>query len=324
MLGYGFIDYNGERYYADPETGEVASNVTIVDGVPYFFGITKFKMMKGLFEYNGDFFYTNSEGVLQTGWQEIDGKYYYFDKDSYKGLTGWHDIDGLRYYFDPVNKERYQGIREVDGVNYFFGVTQGKLMLGYGFIDYNGERYYADPETGEVASNVTIVDGVPYFFGITKFKMMKGLFEYNGDFFYTNSEGVLQTGWQEIDGKYYYFDKDSYKGLTGWHDIDGLRYYFDPVNKERYQGIREVDGVNYFFGVTQGKLMLGYGFIDYNGERYYADPETGEVASNVTIVDGVPYFFGITKFKMMKGLFEYNGTFSIQIVKEYYKQAGKR
>lgn len=51
----------------------------------------------------------DNKGALQTGWQQVGDKWYYFYKstmkqykDHYKGVaaTGWQDIDGETYYFD--------------------------------------------------------------------------------------------------------------------------------------------------------------------------------------------------------------------------------
>ena len=43
-------------------------------------------------------FYLDSEGIMQTGWQEIDGERYYFDEEGVM-QTGWQMIDGIWYYF---------------------------------------------------------------------------------------------------------------------------------------------------------------------------------------------------------------------------------
>lgn len=48
----------------------------------------------------------DSEGVMQTGWQEIDGERYYFDEEGVM-QTGWLEIDGIWYYFSengPLRK----------------------------------------------------------------------------------------------------------------------------------------------------------------------------------------------------------------------------
>ena len=41
------------------------------------------------------------ENTISSGWQEIDGKYYYYDKSIEDYVSGWQEIDGLKYYFDP-------------------------------------------------------------------------------------------------------------------------------------------------------------------------------------------------------------------------------
>lgn len=63
----------------------------------------------GLQTIHGYKYFTNEHGALQTGWQQVGDKWYYFYKstmkqykDHYKGVaaTGWQDIDGETYYFD--------------------------------------------------------------------------------------------------------------------------------------------------------------------------------------------------------------------------------
>ena len=118
---YGWIYYNGLIYYSDPTTGVLSSGVTNVNGTNYFFGLTKYKLMTtGLINANGTYYYTNSEGILQTGWKIVNNYCYYFKNDysasttsiiyndiiyeftdqGIAKLTGWNSIDGKRYYFN--------------------------------------------------------------------------------------------------------------------------------------------------------------------------------------------------------------------------------
>lgn len=87
--------------------------------------------------------------------------------------------------------------------------------------------------------------------------------------YYDPVNGDLKTGWQNVDGKWYYF---KYSAVKGSREIDGKFYYFDPVNCD----------------MKTGWLVL-------NGSRYYADPnDGGAFASNKTlIIDGVSYTFDI-------------------------------
>lgn len=67
----------------------------------------------GLQTIHGYKYFTNEHGALQTGWQQVGDKWYYFYKSTipkytgkngnhYKGVaaTGWQDINGETYYFD--------------------------------------------------------------------------------------------------------------------------------------------------------------------------------------------------------------------------------
>lgn len=63
----------------------------------------------GLQTIHGYKYFTDEHGALQTGWQQVGDKWYYFYKstmkqykDHYKGVaaTGWQDINGETYYFD--------------------------------------------------------------------------------------------------------------------------------------------------------------------------------------------------------------------------------
>ena len=55
----------------------------------------------------GWFYYDPVSGAQQTGWKEIDGKWYYL---SFGGAyTGIRTIDGKNYYFDRVNCDMKTG-----------------------------------------------------------------------------------------------------------------------------------------------------------------------------------------------------------------------
>ena len=51
------------------------------------------------------------------------------DKDNAWCLTGWQEIDGKKYYFDPENAWMLTGDQTIDGVEYVFadnGSLQGQ------------------------------------------------------------------------------------------------------------------------------------------------------------------------------------------------------
>ncbi len=68
----------------------------------------------------------DSTGEKLTGWQEIDGGKYYFNKEG-KALTGWYKIGGKKYYFNSAKKGKMvTGKAKIGGKTYDFG-TDGVL-----------------------------------------------------------------------------------------------------------------------------------------------------------------------------------------------------
>ena len=302
---YGFINYEGNTYYADPKTGILATGVTEVDNNSYFFGINKFAMLKGFINHNGDYYYANSDGKLQKGMTEVNGDYYYFGSD-YKAKSGLIEIDGRNYYFDFETRVRAKGVTEVGDKKYFFGIKYGYMM--YGEINYNGNTYYADSDTGELASGLVEIDGRNYYFDPETKVRAKGVTEVGDKYYFFGIKyGYMMYGEINYNGNTYYADPETGELANGLIEIDGRNYYFDPKTKVRAKGVTEVDGKKYFFGIKYGYMM--YNFINYNGAVYYADPTTGELASGVTIIDNKGYFFGINKNKLMYGLINHNGEY---------------
>ena len=61
-------------------------------------------LKKGLFSAEGDSYFSDEDGVLQYGWQEINGNKYYFDEETGKMLVGWREVDGRLSFFDSNGK----------------------------------------------------------------------------------------------------------------------------------------------------------------------------------------------------------------------------
>ena len=63
----------------------------------------------------------DTTGKKLTGWQEIDGGKYYFNKEG-KALTGWYKIGGKTYYFNSAKKGKMvTGTVKISGKTYTFG-----------------------------------------------------------------------------------------------------------------------------------------------------------------------------------------------------------
>ncbi|MFR4393239.1 MAG: hypothetical protein ACLT29_02570 [Ruminococcus callidus] len=54
--------------------------------------------MTGICAIDGVTYYADANGVMQTGLQEINGSYYYFNEETGALQTGWVEIAGARFY----------------------------------------------------------------------------------------------------------------------------------------------------------------------------------------------------------------------------------
>ena len=104
----------------------------------------------------------------------------------------------------------------------------------------------------------------------------------------------MQTGWVSKQLDYgteeYYFDLESGEQLLGWQDIDGKRYYFSKFGAHR--SYKDIANKRYYFDPDTCELKIGW-FEEY-GNKYYADPNDGGalVYNKTLVIDGVSYTFG--------------------------------
>ena len=113
-----------------------------------------------------------------TGWQQIDGKTYYFNEAG-EPVTGKQLIDGKKYYFSSKGVMK-TGWLSVGGKYYYFG-DDGAMVTGKQEI--KGKKYYFSS------------DGV----------MQTGWKKSGGKYYYFGDDGAMVTGWKKSGGKYYYF-----------------------------------------------------------------------------------------------------------------------
>lgn len=87
-----------------------------------------------------------------------------------------------------------------------------------------------------------------------------------------NDRGYMVTGWQHIDGTWYYFDKTNGDMKTGWVYDNGYWYYLG----------------------ADGKMQTGW--VTYKGKRCYLEPVSGKnqghcYVGTTAVIDGKTYIF---------------------------------
>ncbi|EOU3697083.1 M14 family zinc carboxypeptidase [Clostridium perfringens] len=232
------------------------------------------KIKSGWQEIEGNWYYFNSNGNMKTGWKEINGYWYYFNNDGIM-QTGWQEIGGKWYYFRADGNMRV-GWEKINGYWYYFG-SDGSMQTGW--QEVGGIWYYFRP------------DG----------NMKTGWEEINGYWYYFNGNGVMQTGWQEIGGVWYYFRADG-NMKTGWEEINGYWYYFGS-NGAMQTGWQEIGGKWYYFR-TDGNMKVGWEEID--GKWYYFATD-GVLETNKVVGDWYVNNYGVGNQIVTEGVYGKSG-----------------
>ena len=204
------------------------------------------KLTEGATVYRNNSKYYIVAGVVETGWQNIGGDWYFFDGN--KSPTGYGKIISgkiwtrsyRRYECDSSGKlirgfadrdnigTRYEwagnyvtGWFDCDGWYWCYELTDengnGKLDLIPELQNarLTGRRYF-DPVTRYMVTDFAVIDGVSYYFNEDG-SLKNGLEETEDGTVYL-IDGVRQTGWVEINGRNYFFDPENNGVMSGGSD----------------------------------------------------------------------------------------------------------
>ena len=173
---------NEKHYYAS-DSGKFYTNAAVmIAGNVYYFD-RKGARLSGVIRHGKSLYYTDQNGVMQTGLcKDFSGNTYY-SAASGKLKTKFQMIDGKQYYFNPKT---------------------GALQSGW--ITSNGNQYFADAK-GVLVTGWYRIDDNWYHFDSTSV-MKTGWVINNGIYYYLNKDGVMATGEKKINGTVYHFKRN--------------------------------------------------------------------------------------------------------------------
>ena len=211
-------------------------------------------------------------------------------------VKGWVTEENARYYYREG--EKVLGLQKIGKYQYYFNLKTGKMIRNKWKLINN--KYYFFLSNGRMAVRQWI----------------------RGNY-YVNSKGVrvrnqwvgkkflgedgkwirnFKGGWQQIDGKWYYYTAKG-KKKTGWITYKGNRYYLD-ANGVRLTKKQTINEKTYFF--TKKGVMKNSSWVKSGGWYYYAN-ESGvlntkerinaKALSSATIIE---YNSGSLKVRMQK------------------------
>lgn len=204
----------------------------------------------------------NKAGYMATGWQKIDGKWYFFDEKSGAMRKGWIVWKEAWFYLDP---------------------TDGHMHTGW--LDYKNKRCYLDGSGRALCDCIRVIDGKTYRFDKDCYATeiaVDGKTELNGcdvasyqsgiDFAkMTTTDFAIVKGTQ---GTWYVnpYADIQYSGAKAAGKLLGMYHYAegkDPIAEARYF-VRKVGG-------RVGECILALDWEGHDNSKFNSDAEVAWV-----------------------------------------------
>lgn len=195
---------------------------------------------------DGKYYYFDNAGWMVTGWKLIEGKWYYMNGSGVKITNAWIG----NYYVDG------SGVMATDTWigNYYVdenGVWVPGKQKDVGWIQSGEKWWYRHSDGSYTVSNWEKINGQWYYFDSAGW-MMTGWIVLGDSWYYLDASGAMHKGWLEEGGNKYYLNPEANSGgaegvmLTGYQKIDGEWYYFNkgysPAGALYYTGVTPIMG----------------------------------------------------------------------------------
>lgn len=154
----GMLSIGGTRFYADPETGMLASGWITVDGSTYYADPSTHMLMTGEAVVDGSWHLFDDDGRMRTGFVTLGGgggakTVYYGDDGAMR--YGEQAIDGRWYYFDTITGKMRVGWKYLEnGDKWVWYGSDGAMLYGNQVVD-DGRTIHFDMNTGAAQIPVT-------------------------------------------------------------------------------------------------------------------------------------------------------------------------
>lgn len=129
-----------------------------------------------------------------------------------------------------------------------------------------------------------------WYFYINSTKQYGWISRPSGWYYCDTYSGRMETGWQYINGCWYYLKEDGDdcgRMVTGWMQEPGGWYYLDPSGAMVTNAWRLINGYWYYFG-SNGYMVTGWQYINNN---WYYFNSSGAAVKGWQWIGGYCYYF---------------------------------
>lgn len=169
--------------------------------------------------------------------------------------------------------------KPVDKLNKTLADEPKENFIDYGWKTINNKKYYiVNNKISETTGWIMEKDLNPnikrndknynaQYYLDEDFSVVVGWKQIDDNWYYFNSDGIMQTGWINNNGTYYLDDSGVMQ--TGWNKINGERYFFTQTG-QMVTG-KSLIGDKWYFFSNVGQLQTG--FYTNNGKTYFSDDD---------------------------------------------------
>lgn len=269
LLHGGWLLLGNSWYYLDPGSHIMLTGFMQV-GTSSYILTSSGAMATGWALADGTWYYAASNGAIQRGrWIKSGNAWYYLDDVSGAMRTGEYTVGDTRYYsFDSGAMASSCWINLSDGMAW--ANSSGALSEPLP-TSSDGSPVVADrADLSSLPGTIHIGDAVFYVDASGAVNVTSGWIMSNGasgesdnTWYYASSNGVLKSGWQYVNGAWYWMDPSTFKMKTGWLNDGGTWYWLQPSGAMFANGWLKNDGVDYYFNAsgawlnTSGSVLGG-------------------------------------------------------------------
>ena len=267
-------------------------------------------------------YYYDQQGNMKYGWQYIDKKWYYLDKNNQDNSGAMvfdckQQINGKTYFFDKSGSMLIGWVKRPEG--WYYTDKSGAILVKWQYI--NKKWYYLDVDNQENSGLMLEdckqqINGKTYFFDKSG-AMLIGWVKRPEGWYYTDGSGSMLTGWKQINGKWYYLDINNVenRGLmvenssktingkeyiflvggamrAGWIIRNSDWYYYDTYSGDIVSGWKKVGSTWYYLNPDTGNKMMSNTWKKIGGKWYYFNRD-GAMRTGWSLINGNWYYFGL-------------------------------
>ncbi len=285
---WALIDNNW--YYAD-SNGLLHGGWLLLGNSWYYLDPGSHIMLTGFVQVGSSTYFLTSSGAMATGWALADGTWYYAASNGAIQRGRWIKSGSAWYYLDDVSGAMRTGEFAV-GSKRYFSYDSG-AMASSCWINLNDGMAWANSSGALSEPLSTSSDGSPVVADRTDSSSLPGVIhigdavfyadangvvnvasgwimskdasdESGNTWYYASSNGVLKSGWQYVNGAWYWMDPSTFKMKTGWLNDGGTWYWLQPSGAMFANGWLKIDGVDYYFNASGAWLNTSGSVLGVN------------------------------------------------------------